>query len=280
MEFGDRFVSTAGQVGLLAQMTEFFLLMTVFAFAGSFLFSLLTRTSIAPEHRVSNTLTAIISLVAGASYFIIHDDYHEMLRELAKLPDEVSRFALVQHAYLAIGGYRYIDWAVTTPLLLLKTVMMLKVKPREIKGMITLLLAADVLMILTGYIGAQQVDAQMNVLVGLRLLWGTISTVFYLVIPVILYRIWQRYQSRGTPDEQGAYTLMALTSVTTWGVYPLGYLVPALLPQVNLNWVHIAFTVADIVNKVGVGLVAYQVSAKVLEQRVPEDATASARLVE
>lgn len=280
MNFGDRFVSTAGQVGLLAQVTEFFLLMAVFAFAGSFLFSLLTRTSIAPEHRVSNTLTAIISLVAGASYFLIHDNYHEMLRELAKLPDEASRFVFVQQAYLAIGGYRYIDWSVTTPLLLLKTVLMLKVKPREIKGMIALLLAADVLMILTGYIGAQQVDAQMSVLVGPRLTWGTISTLFYLVIPVILYRIWQRYQSRGTPDEQYAYKLMALTSVTTWGVYPLGYLVPALLPQVNLNWVHIAFTIADIVNKVGVGLVAYQVSAKVLEQRVPEDATASVRLVE
>ena len=280
MYFGDRFVSTAGQVGLLAQVTDFFLLMTVFAFAGSFLFSLLTRISIAPEHRVSNMLTAIIALVAGASYFIIHDDYHEMLRELAKLPDEATRFAFVQQSYFAIGGYRYIDWSVTTPLLLLKTVLMLKVKPREEKGMIALLLAADLLMILTGYIGAQQLDAQNNVLIGQRLLWGTISTVFYLVIPVILYRIWQRYQRRGTPDEQYAYKLMALTSVTTWGVYPLGYLVPALLPHLNMNWVHIAFTIADIVNKVGVGLIAYQVSAKILEQRVPEDATASVRVVE
>ena len=139
MHFQEFFVTTAGQVGLLAVFTEFILIITIFSFLGMTVFSLATKGSVAPEHRTSSVLTAVICLVAGCSYLVIRTYFHAMLETLAKLPldDATGRHNLIYSSYIAIGQFRYMDWTVTTPLLLLKTVEMLKIKPRQIPGTLT-----------------------------------------------------------------------------------------------------------------------------------------------
>ncbi len=48
------------------------------------------------------------------------------------------------------------------------------------------------------------------------------------MIPYVLFCAAGAALRRAVDDESGhAFRLMALTTVTTWGVYPLGYLVPA-----------------------------------------------------
>ena len=282
MQFVETFVPTAREVGLLPILTEQFLNIALFSFAGAFVFFLASRNSLAPWHRASGTLTAVICLVAGASYWFIRTYYHDLLHALATVPpaDVPRRRQLIHDGFFAIGGYRYMDWAVTTPLLLLKMVLTLKVKPREIMGTIAVLLGADFLMVVAGAIGDQQFNADGSVRVGAHLLWGTISTGFYLVIPYgLFYRLWPRFGGHGDDSSGRAFRLMALSTVTTWGVYPLGYLVPALWPGADLNWVHLAFTVADVVNKVGVGVVAYLAGAQELEERVPRESVQKAWLV-
>ena len=65
----------------------------------------------------------------------------------------------------------------------------------------------------------------------------------------------------------------------TWGVYPPGHSVPAFLPELSFNWLHLAFNVADAINKVGAGVVVRLGATNVLEERVPKDATQEAREV-
>ncbi len=281
MQFTQTFVPTARDVGLLPIVTEQFLMIALFAFAGAFVFFLTSRHGLAPWHRASGALTAVICLVAGASYWWIRYYYHDMLHALAALPpDPAARRKLIHDSFFAIGSYRYMDWAVTTPLLLLKMVLTLKVKPREIMGTVAVLLGADFLMIVTGAIGDQQLAADGSVRTGTHLLWGTVSTGFYLVIPYLLFvRLWPRYGGNGDDPSGRAFRLMALSTVTTWGVYPLGYLVPTLFPHADLNWVHLSFTVADVVNKIGVGVVAYLAGAQELEERVPRESVQKAWLV-
>ena len=272
MEFNGAFLPTAGEVGILPMITWFFLLVSFYAFVGNTIFALASRTSVAPEHRTSRVLTAIIAAVAGISYFLIQDYYRDMLHELAKINSSEDQLALIRRSYNAIGQLRYMDWAVTTPLLLLKTVIMLKIQPHQAKGAIATLLVADIFMILTGYIGEQQLTVSAEIQDGAKLLWGAISTVGYVLIPIVLFRLWRQFREQAHPIEQRAYRIMALTTVTTWGVYPIGYILSS-FDGMDLNWIHIAFSVADILNKVGVGVVAYLAAKKVLEQRVPEEAT-------
>ena len=272
MDFSGKFLPIAGEVGLLPMLTWFFLVVTFYAFVGNAIFALASRTSVAPEHRTTSIFTAIIAVVAGISYYLIQDYYRDMLHELAKMSTADGRLQTIRQSYNAIGQLRYMDWAITTPLLLLKTVSLLKIQPHQAKGALTALLLADFFMIVTGYIGEQQVTATGEILDGPKLIWGAISTLGYVIIPVILLRLWRRFRGQAQPVEQRAFRLMALTTVTTWGVYPIGYIL-TIFDGVDLNWVHIAFSVADVVNKVGVATIAYLAAKKLVEQRVPEEAT-------
>ncbi|MCK8490978.1 bacteriorhodopsin-like [Spirosoma sp. RP8] len=255
MKLSDTFIPTAGVVGLLPMVTYFFLVVAMYAFLGNFLFALLSRTSVSPKHKSTQALTTIIAAVAGISYFLIQSYYRDMLAELATLADADNRQTLMRESYNAIGQYRYMDWAVTTPLLLLKMVSFLRVKLHEIKRPLAIMLLADFFMILTGYIGEQQVGFDNEVLAGPKLIWGAVSTVGYIIIPFTLYKLWKQYADRALPKEQQAYRLMALTTVTFWGVYPIGYILTVF--AIDTNWIHITFSIADLINKVGVGLVAY-----------------------
>ena len=273
MELDGHFLPTAGDVGLLPMVTWFFMVVAFYAFVGNFIFALASRTSVAPEHRTSRIFTAIIAAVAGISYYLIQDYYRHMLADMAELNTPVERLALTRLTYNAIGQLRYMDWAITTPLLLLKTVTMLKIQPHEAKKSIAALLLADFFMVLTGYIGEQQLDpATDDILVLPKLIWGGISTLGYLVIPYVLWQLGKRFKERALPEEWRAFRLMALSTVTTWGVYPIGYILTT-FEDFNLNWIHISFSIADIINKVGVGVIAYLAAKKVVERRVPEEAT-------
>lgn len=268
MEFGSRFLPLAGHVGLLSNLTFFVLTFSSYALLGSFVFSLATRSHVAPEHSSSLILTALIGLIAGISYFFIQDYYRDALREVAHTADPAAQLDIIHDTYFAIGQLRYMDWLFTTPLLLAKMPLMLKAKPHEMWRPLTLMLLADMFMVVTGYIGQQQLDSEANVLVGPHYLWGAISTVGYLVIPFVLYRLYQQFKLRGTAYERRAYRLTALTTVTFWGVYPVGFILEAVLPGMNFNWLHIAFSVADIINKVGVGAIVYLAGARALRDRV------------
>jgi bacteriorhodopsin len=272
MDFSGKFLPTAGEVGLLPMVTWFFLVVTFYAFAGNAIFALTARTSVAPEHRTSLIFTSIIAVVAGISYYLIQEYYRDMLHELAKMSTVEGRLQTIRQSYNAIGQLRYMDWAITTPLLLLKMILMLKIQPHQAKKAIATLLLADFFMIVTGYIGEQQLTSTGEILDGPKLVWGAISTVGYLIIPVVLLQLWRRFREQVQPVEQRAFRWMALTTVTTWGVYPIGYIL-TIFDGIDFNWFHIAFSVADVVNKVGVATVAYMAAKQVAEQRVPEEAT-------
>ena len=279
MKLHEYFVTNAGQAGLLQILTEYTLEVTILCFLVMIVFCLASKDSVAPEHRASATITALICLAAGVSYALIRTYYHAMLETLVATDDPVEQHRLIYQAYVNIGQYRYMDWTVTTPLLLVKNVMMLRVKPHQVPGTLFVLLAADVLMVLCGYIGEQQIGRDGLIQAGPHYLWGGVSAVFYLVIPVVLHRIYRRFAHQAQPEEQVAYRWLAYATVTTWGVYPLGYLVPTLFPHANLNWLHIAFSVSDVYNKVGLGVVAYLTAAKIMEKKVPEDRVIPARSV-
>ncbi|WP_462267100.1 bacteriorhodopsin [Mucilaginibacter sp.] len=260
-------------------ITYFLLIFAAYAFLGNVIFCWLGKSSVAPEHRTSRYFTAIIAAVAGTSYMLIAHFYHEMLRELAHITDPAKREELLRTSYNAIGQLRYIDWSITTPLLLLKAVSMLKIQPGQAKSSIFWLLFADLFMVFTGYIGEQQLTADGHIMVGDKLIWGAISTLGYVVIPVILWNLWKRFKDTVQPEERTAFKWIALSTVTTWGVYPIGYVLST-INGFNLNYIHISFSIFDVINKVGAGVVVYLAAKKVLEKRVAEDATMDTHLVD
>lgn len=277
MHFSDSFLPTANTVGMSSMLAYYFIVFAAYAFLGNFIFAWFSKSSVAPEHRTSRYFTAIIALVAGISYALIAHFYHETLRQVS-VSDAAHKKMLLRLSYNAIGQLRYIDWGITTPLLLLKMVTMLKIQPHQAKQAIFWLLFADLFMVITGFIGEQQLDANGDIIVSSKLIWGAISTMGYVLVPVILFRLWKRFAATAQPEERRAYKWMALSTVTTWGVYPIGYILTT-IPDFNCNYIHIAFSLADIINKVGIGAVAYLATKKLLDKRIPEESVMPGHIV-
>ena len=263
MEFSDAFLPTTASSGLLAAFTWYTMVATMFFLIASAVFSWLTRTHVAPEHNTSRVITACISVVAAISYYFIQDYFRTYLQAASGVPTAAEN----QAAFLAIGQLRYMDWTITTPLLLIKMFMMVHASDLRGSRLLYWAIVADIFMIATGYIGDQQLAADGSILVGPRLIWGAISTIGYLYVVYALYRVWKQYAPLAKPIEQGAFRLMAGTVVTLWGVYPIGYILIA-VTSLDANYLQIIYSVADVINKVGVGIIVYLAGSTILEQRV------------
>jgi bacteriorhodopsin len=125
-------------------------------------------------------------------------------------------------------------------------------------------------MIVTGYLGAQVVDQGRDVaaLVG----WGLVSTVFFAYLAVALIGVVRA--SLPTMGGDAAVSLRNATIVllSSFGVYPLVYAIPV-FADVTPAWfatMQVAYSLADVVAKVGFGLLVH----KVAKLRTAEDVRA------
>lgn len=253
MELSETFIPTAGTVGLLPILVYYSMIVTSLVFLAQTVFVFTSRPLVEPTHQVSHILSGAIAIVAGYAYFQMQGFYHDMLAELATVADPADRQTLMRESYPAISQYRYMDWSITTPLLLLTMVRLLNVSLRTIARPVVLMLLADLFMIVTGYIGEQQLTFDQEAIVGPKLIWGAVSTVGYVIVPWTLYKLYRQYGV--TPKLDRTFRLVALTTVTFWGIYPIGYILSVL--GVDTNIIHIAFCIGDVINKTGVAALLF-----------------------
>ena len=141
---------------------------------------------------------------------------------------------------------RYADWSLTTPLLLMHFVVMLRIRPIMAVGLIF----ADVMMIVTGFAGAVA-DHDPNV----NYLWWVVSTGAFLAVIAILFTQLREYARDGEPRRAGVARNLMLLLLVLWVIYPIVWLFgqtgnAALSPGAEAG----IYTIVDLVAKVGFGI--------------------------
>jgi sensory rhodopsin len=199
-----------------------------------------------------------VAMGAGALYFfLLRNDVEPAYRSAMVVAGLVCAIACF-HYYKMTGVYqsggqfptalRYIDWLFTTPLLLVKFPLLLRMGERGAKFFWQLVIL-DVAMIVTAFIAeTSPVDSQK---------WWTfflVSCVFELLIVGVLYlQLGQAISDAPAPLARALET-MRLFVLVGWAIYPIGFLM-ARSGYGELR--EIIYNVADVINKVGFGLVAY-----------------------
>ncbi len=218
----------------------------MFALGAAFVFFLVERDSILPAYRATMTTSAMICGVAAVAYYFLTSQY---------APDRPFPTAV-----------RYVDWTVTTPLLLLKYPEMLKLRGFSFAWK---LIIADLFMIVTGFVGELYGSTVHGHwfpgtagAISAHYIWGTISTLGYLVILYLLLTEGSRLAKAQPLPIQHGIRAMNLYLVSLWGIYPLAYWFEGLSAShlswgVNLDWFNVASAVGDVINKVGFGVTAY-----------------------
>lgn len=196
--------------------------------------------SVPMSKRLYHIVTTLITIIAAISYFSMATGHavsyhHVVVRESHKhVPD-------TQHdIYRQVYWGRYVDWAITTPLLLLDLALLAGMNG----GSILITIVADLIMILTGLFAAFGAE-------GTPQKWGwyAIACIAYLVV------IWQLvlYGRPAATARSGKvgnfFTAIGGFTLIIWTVYPIIWGVADGSRNMNVDEEIISYAVLDILAK-------------------------------
>jgi len=166
---------------------------------GAFVYFLTQMKAVKEQYRSAVSVSAVVVGIAGYHYYRIWSDFGEM-----KMNE----------------GYRYADWLITVPLLIVELLIVLGVSSELRKKLMTSLIPATVLMIGLGYPGEIADSA------GTKWVFWVLAMVPFAYILWTLYGQLQAASTRENPAVAKAIKNATVVLLATWMVYPIAYLFP------------------------------------------------------
>ncbi|MEO7744764.1 MAG: bacteriorhodopsin-like [Actinomycetota bacterium] len=218
------------------------------------LFLLLSRGRVAPRYRNALVVSATVCGIAAYHYFRIFNNFNESYPPGSSVtaPHNLSNIEFNE-------AYRYVDWLLTVPLLLVETVAVMALGRVAQRGLLYKLVPASALMILLGYPG------EIATSVGSRALWGFLSTIPFIYLLYVLFVELSRSLVRQPVEVQHTIRMLRLALVGLWGVYPIAYLFPMIGGDFfggSSGFVlrQSGYSLADIFAKAAYGLAIYKIA--------------------
>jgi len=201
-------------------------------------------------------ISGLVTFIAAYHYFRIFNSWVESYSFPAAANGEIADPVFTGVPFN--DAYRYMDWLLTVPLLLLEIVLVMNLSPDEQSSKAWKLGLSAALMIVTGYYGELVVTGDLTP----RWVCWFISMAFFLYIVQELMVGLSDATSKETPEVAGKIRTAQIATVISWCTYPVVYLFPMLGIDAATSVVSIqlGYCCSDIIAKCGVGLIIYQIS--------------------
>jgi bacteriorhodopsin len=202
---------------------------------GAFVYFLTQMNSVAKQYRNGVAVSAVVVGIAGYHYFRMWSGWAEgMVNE----------------------GYRYADWLITVPLLVIELLIVLGVTADRRKKLMTSLVPATVLMIGLGYPGETSANETT------KWTFWVLSMIPFLYILFTLSGELKAAKARETGAVSTSINNATKILLVTWLVYPISYLIPVVFTVSDGAEAgrQLAYTVADITAKALYGLMILNIA--------------------
>ena len=234
----------------LATMTFFLFFVGYIAMGAAFVFFMSERNNVAPQYRTTMTISALIVGIAAFHYYYMRGVYAD-------------------YGTVSVE-YRYMDWIITVPLMALKFPSLVGKDAITDKtfaglGFTGICFTGALIMIGFGYAGEAGLMQPV-----LALLLGGMG---WAMIIVATGTPWS--SGLGVDNDKISSELMWSANalrwfiVVGWIIYPLGYLFSPEVALIEMDngaeLMAVAYNVADIINKIGFGIVAWMGAKKATE---------------
>jgi len=156
-------------------------------------------------------------------------------------------------------AYRYMDWLLTVPLLLIEILLVMQLPEEEFSGKAWTLGLGSALMIVSGYYGELVVSGDLT---PRWICWGLSMLFFLYIVYELLVGLAAATNSETDPVVKGKIQTAQLMTVVSWCTYPVVYLFPMLginAAQAVVS-IQIGYCASDIISKCGVGILIYQIT--------------------
>ncbi|MBC7455524.1 MAG: bacteriorhodopsin [Massilia sp.] len=234
---------------------QFELVYNAFSFAiavmgAATIFFFLGRSQVAAPYKTAITVTGLVTLIAAYHYVRIFASWEASYTVLA---GQVSATGVKFN-----DAYRYVDWLLTVPLLLIELILVMRLSAAETvaKGTKLGLLAA--LMVVLGYPG------EISALPGTRWLWWALAMVPFLIIVFDLFVGLKKSIASQPASVRGLVSAARWLTVGSWCFYPVVFVFPMIgfTGSAATTAVQVGYTVADIVAKAVFGVLVYMIAVR------------------
>jgi len=153
--------------------------------------------------------------------------------------------------------FRYVDWILTVPLMCVEFYLITR-KAGGKSGLLWQLIAASVVMLVTGYIGEAIYGQETQ-----SWIWGLISGLAYFYI---VYLVWfgevAKLAASSSPAVAKAVKTLGWFVLVGWAIYPVGYIAGTAGGFFGMRMfeglsMDVVYNIGDAINKIGFGLVIY-----------------------
>jgi len=224
--------------------------------AAATLFFWLGIGQVKPQYKTAIVVTGLVTFIAAYHYFRIGQSWNDA-------------YTLVDGTYVATekvfnSAYRYVDWLLTVPLLLVELILVMSLTRSETVSRATSLGLAALLMVALGYPGEVSESG------GMRWIFGLLSMIPFLWIVYQLYSGLGKAIENQPENARGLVRLARNVTVVSWCFYPVVYFAGAvgLGGATATVVVEVGYTIADIIAKAGFGVLIFLIA-----MRKSEDAT-------
>ncbi len=233
--------------------------MTVATMGAAALFLFMSRANVDPEYRPALMVSGLVVSIACYHYFMIRHSWND-----------AYTLAEGGAGYVGTGAafndfYRYADWILTVPLLMVELVAVLRLQASKATSLLTRLVIAAAAMIALGYPGEVIADPSRWTE---RVVWGALSSVpFFYILYVLWVELTNSLDSQ-PPAARKLIEICRLVLLITWAVYPIAYalggteeaLAAKAGGKVGADGVvalQIGYAIADMTAKAGFGVLIY-----------------------
>ena len=221
---------------------SFWLISMALVAATAFFF--LERDRVAGKWKTSLTVSGLVTLIAAVHYFYMRD------------------------VWVATGStptvYRYIDWLITVPLLMIEFYLILAAIAKVPVGVFWRLMIGTLVMLVGGYLGEA----------------GYMSVLPAFIIGMVgwAYILWEIFggeaskinANQAPANVQSAFNLMRWIVTIGWAIYPVGYFFGYLTsadPAESMKALNIVYNLADVLNKIAFGVIIWSVAVTESEKK-------------
>jgi bacteriorhodopsin len=215
---------------------------TVFFFLG--------RSQVSPAYRTALTITGLVTLIAMYHYVRIFGSWE-------------ASFTVVAGQVKSTGvkfndAYRYVDWLLTVPLLLIELILVMRLSPAETMAKGTKLGLLAAIMVILGYPGEISGDA------GTRWLWWSLAMIPFLIIVYDLFFGLKKSIDSQPASARGLISAARWVTVISWCFYPVVFVFPMIgfTGGAATTALQVGYTIADIVAKAMFGVLIYMIAVR------------------
>ena len=253
---------TIGQFNLVYNAFSF----TIATMGAATLFFWLGRAQVAPAYKTALTLSGLVTAIAAYHYFRMFESWEAAY---TVVDGQIAQTGIAFNA-----AYRYVDWLLTVPLLLIELILVMRLSRSETisKGARLGILAA--IMIVLGYPGEVSADA------GTRWLWWGLAMIPFVWIVYELF-VGLRDSIAAQPENvRGLVNAARWVTVLSWSFYPVVFVFPmiGLSGAVAATAVEVGYSVADVVAKALFGVLIYMIAVRKSEYEMEPAAGGATRL--